>query len=77
MKLELKHLTPINIIGFNEAIIGVEKKSNRIMYSVSKCLDVIEAKGLPFDDALEYFYKEIKPIRFTENKPIFCFDNLK
>ena len=47
------------------------------MYSVSKCLDVIEAKGLPFDDALEYFYKEIKPIRFTENKPIFCFDNLK
>ena len=60
--------------GFDEAIIGVEENSMRLMYSVTKCLEIIEAQGLPYEDALEHFYYNIQEAYVGEKTPIFCFN---
>jgi hypothetical protein len=40
--------------GFDEAIIGVDTKSERLIYSVSKCLTIL-CRDMSEEDALEYF----------------------
>jgi hypothetical protein len=47
----------------------------RLVYSVTKCLEIIEAKGMPDEDALEYFYLNVKSAYIEDNAPIFCFDD--
>ena len=60
--------------GFDEAILGIEKNTSRIIYSVSKCLEIIEAMGFPEQEALEHFYFNVHVSYTGEKKPIFCFD---
>ncbi len=40
--------------GFDTAIIGVEENSMRLIYSVSKCLDILQ-EDMSEIDSLEYF----------------------
>lgn len=61
--------------GFDEAIIGIEEFSLRIIYSVTKCLEIIEAMGMPEEDALEHFYYNVQGSYIGEKTPIFCFDD--
>ena len=63
--------------GFDEAVIGIEESTMRLVYSVTKCLEIIEAKGMPEEDALEYFYINVKSAYIEDNTPIFCFDDFK
>ena len=60
--------------GFDEAIIGIEEFTMRIIYSVTKCLEIIEAEGMPEEDALEHFYYNVQGSYVGEKTPIFCFD---
>jgi len=42
--------------GFNDAIIGVDESSMRLIYSVSKCLNILETvEKMSELEALEYF----------------------
>jgi hypothetical protein len=63
------------IDGFDNAIIGIEVKTNRLIYSVKKCLKILK-KQMPNEEAIDLFYTVI----FTENtklkKVIFCEDYL-
>lgn len=61
--------------GFDEAIIGIEEFTTRIIYSVTKCLEIIEAEGMPEEDALEHFYYNVQGSYIGEKTPIFCFDD--
>lgn len=63
--------------GFDEAILGVEQDTMRVIYSVSKCLEIIEAEGMCSDDALEHFYFNVHGSYVGEKTPIFCFDDFK
>jgi hypothetical protein len=63
--------------GFDEAILGIEEDSMRVIYSVSKCLEIIEAMGMPEQEALEHFYFVIHGSFVGEKTPIFCFDEFK
>jgi len=63
--------------GFNEAILGIEENTMRIIYSVSKCLEIIEAQGMPEQEALEHFYFNVQGSYIGEKTPIFCFDEFK
>ena len=63
--------------GFDEAILGIEESTVRVVYSVSKCLEIIEAQGNPEQEALEHFYFNVHGLYVGEKKPIFCFDELK
>jgi hypothetical protein len=63
--------------GFDEAVLGIEENTMRVIYSVSKCLEIIEAEGMPEQEALEHFYYNVHGSYVGEKTPIFCFDEFK
>lgn len=40
--------------GFDEAIIGVDTTTMKLIYSVTKCINIL-MKDMSYDEALEYF----------------------
>lgn len=67
------------IDGFDEAILGVDQISNRVIYSVRKSIKIlIETKNISVDDAVREFYFIVSDDENEENKvkaPIWCYDN--
>jgi hypothetical protein len=61
--------------GFDEAIIGVDEKTLRLIYSVSKCIDILIAQGMDSEEAIEYFDFNVSGAYMGEQTPIWCFDN--
>lgn len=59
---------------FDEAIIGVDESSMRLIYSVSKCIDVL-LRDMDYDDAIEHFNFNIGCAYVGKKTPIWCFDN--
>lgn len=60
--------------GFDDAIIGVEEKTMRLIYSVSKCIDILVSEGMSEDDAFEYFDFNVAGAYVGEKIPIWCYD---
>lgn len=60
--------------GFDDAIIGVEESTMRLIYSVSKCLDILQ-QDMSEIDALEYFTYNVSGSYVGEKTPIWCWDN--
>jgi hypothetical protein len=63
------------IDGFDSAVIGVEVKTDRLIYSVKKCVSILKTK-MSSEEAIEHFYTEIYSENLKENKVIFCEDYL-
>ncbi len=63
--------------GFDEAVIGIEESTMKLVYSVTKCLEIIEAQGISEDESLEYFYSNVYTTYNKETDVIFCFDDFK
>lgn len=62
--------------GFDGAIIGVSEDFNqpmRLIYSVSKCLEILQ-KDMPELDAIEYFTYNVSRSYVGEKTPIWCWD---
>ena len=60
--------------GFNDAIIGIDESSLRIIYSVKKCIEIL-MKDMSEEDALEYFSYNVSGAYVGEKTPIWCEDN--
>lgn len=60
--------------GFNDAIIGVDETSMRLIYSVRKCLEILH-EYLDEEDAIEYFEYNVSGAYVGEQTPIWCYDN--
>jgi hypothetical protein len=60
--------------GFDDAIIGIETKTMRLIYSVSKCIDVLTKQGMSEMDAVEYFEFNVSGSYVGEKTPIWCED---
>jgi len=60
--------------GFDDAIIGINSKGNKLVYSVSKCLNILMKEGMDFEDAYEHFYYNIEAAYVGENTPIWVND---
>jgi hypothetical protein len=60
--------------GFDDAIIGVEENEMRLIYSVSKCLKILE-QDMTELDAMEYFTFNVSGAYFGDKTPIWCWDN--
>ena len=60
--------------GLNDAIIGVDEKSMRLIYSVSSVIDILMQQGMSDTDSLEYFYFNIDGAYMGEKTPIWCHD---
>ena len=63
--------------GFDQAVIGIEEKTMRVVYSVHKCLYILIAEGMPEEDAIEHFYFNVIDGFIGDKKPIFCFDDFQ
>lgn len=62
--------------GFDDAIIGIEDDSMRLIYSVSKCIEILVAQGMSEEDAVEYFHFNTKGAWVGDKTPIWCTDDL-
>ena len=61
--------------GFDEAIIGIDDSSMRLIYSVSKCIEILK-KNMDEEEAVEYFDFNVKGSYVGEKTPIWCIDYL-
>jgi hypothetical protein len=60
--------------GFDEAIIGVDENEMRLVYSVSKCIEIL-CRDMSEEDAIEHFYYNISNSYVGDKTPIWCYDN--
>jgi hypothetical protein len=60
--------------GFDDAIIGVEESSMRLIYSVSKCIDIL-CNDMSLEHACEYFNFNVRDTYVGDKTPIWCADN--
>lgn len=59
--------------GFDDAIIGLDTNSNRLIYSTSKCIDIL-MKDMEEEEAFEYFEYNVQNAYVGEKTPIWCYD---
>lgn len=60
--------------GFDQAVIGVEEETMRLIYSVQKCVEILKEDMLE-EDAIEYFNYNLLRSYYSEGKtPIWCHD---
>lgn len=60
--------------GFDDAIIGIDEETMRLIYSVSKCIDILK-KDMEEEDAIEYFNFNVNGAYMGDKTPIWCSDN--
>jgi hypothetical protein len=59
--------------GFDEAIIGVDEKEMRLIYSVSKCIEIL-CRDMSEEDAFEHFSYNVSGTYMGDKTPIWCYD---
>lgn len=59
--------------GFDEAILGItlDGDNYRIVYSVSRILDILIERGLSFEEAVEFYDFNIEGLNFGIQGPIY------
>ncbi len=62
--------------GYDEAIIGIDDASMRLIYSVDKCIQILIEEGMTEEDAVEHFHYNTKSAWVGEKTPIWCTDDL-
>lgn len=61
--------------GLDEAIIGYDDQTGRLIYSMSKIINIlIEDDGMTEEEALEHYYYNIHGGYVGEQTPIWCND---
>lgn len=60
--------------GFDNAIIGVDESTMRLIYSVSKCIEIL-CEDMSEEDAIEYFDFNVSGSYMGEKTPIWCYDD--
>ena len=59
--------------GFDDAVIGLEEGSTRLIYSVSKCIHIL-MEDMSMEEAIEYFEYNVSGSYVGEKTPIWCMD---
>lgn len=60
--------------GFDDAVIGMEDVSMRLVYSTIECIRILQAEGMSYEDALEHFYYNVRGSYVGEQTPIWVND---
>ncbi len=61
--------------GFDDAILGYDARSERAIYSVAKCIEIL-MKDMSEEDAIEYFMYNTVDAYVGEHTPIWCTDRI-
>ena len=59
--------------GFDDAIIGIDCKSMRLIYSANKCIEIL-MRHTDEKEAMRFYQEEIASAWFGDRTPIFCED---
>ena len=60
--------------GYDNAVIGIDVDSERIIYSIRKCLEILVALGLNEDESVDYLQNNTMNEYTGNNRPIWCDD---
>ena len=60
--------------GFDDAVIGVEERTMRLIYSVRKCIEILVLGGMSVEESIEYFDFNTRGAYVGEKTPIWCDD---
>jgi hypothetical protein len=60
--------------GFDDAVIGVDTSTMRLIYSVRMCVEILVLQGMDTFEAIEYFDFNIRGSFVGEKTPIWCED---
>jgi hypothetical protein len=63
--------------GFDDAIIGVDAVGMRLIYSVSKCLEILMKEDMSLEDSIEHFEYNVFGSYVGDKTPIWCYDNME
>ena len=62
--------------GFDDAVIGVDYGSSRLIYSCKKCIEIlIDVEEMEPEDAIEHFQYNVAGAWVGEKTPIWCEDS--
>ena len=61
--------------GFDDAVIGLDEQSMRLVYSVSKCIAILKEEGMSEEDAMEHFSFNVSGAYVGDQTPIWCNDS--
>jgi hypothetical protein len=61
--------------GFDNAVIGLDEQSGRLVYSISKCIECLVKDGMTEEDALEHFSFNVSGAYVGDQTPIWCNDD--
>lgn len=61
--------------GFDDAVIGYDI-SFRLIYSTTKCIEILIEEGMTEEEALEHFDYNVAGSYMGEKTPIWCNDNI-
>lgn len=56
--------------GFDEAVIGLDKKRMRLIYSIEKIINILK-RDMDEEDAWEYFYFNIEGAYMGSQTPVY------
>ena len=59
--------------GFDDAIIGLDDGSMRLIYSCKKCIEIL-MQDMEEEEAIEYFDFNVRGAHVGEQTPIWCYD---
>jgi hypothetical protein len=60
--------------GFDEAVLGFDNDSERLIYSISKCVDILVLEGMDMEEAKEYLWFNTIGSYVGPKTPIWCND---
>lgn len=60
--------------GFDDAVIGIDTQTMRLIYSVTRCVEILVVDGMDVEEAIEYFDFNVRGSYVGEKTPIWCDD---
>ena len=66
-----------DLIGNSLVADGVDTRDGRIVYSVSKCIEVLINGGMGYEEDIEYFDHNVAGAYVGEMTPIFVLDHFE
>jgi hypothetical protein len=60
--------------GFDDAVIGIDTNTMRLIYSVRMCIEILVIEGMDMFEAIEYFDFNTRGSFVGEKTPIWCDD---
>lgn len=62
--------------GFDDAILGVDEPTMRVIYSVKKCIEILMEQSMNYEEAQDYFNFNVRGSYMGDQTPIWCDDIL-